>query len=80
MRGWAPGADGRVHPNFGFKPATGQLSSDNPNAQNFPAHGALALSMKKMLVTQYVPDGETMWHLPEGIDLDKYRSSESESA
>ena len=48
VRGWKPGADGRVHPNFGFKPSTGQLSSDNPNAQNFPAHGAIAQSMKAM--------------------------------
>jgi hypothetical protein len=44
---------GRVHPNFGFKPATGQLSSDNPNAQNFIAHGALAQKMKEMLVSAH---------------------------
>jgi len=31
VAGWKPGEDGRVHPNFGFKPATPQLSSDNPN-------------------------------------------------
>lgn len=30
VRGWAPGADGRVHPGFGFKPATGQLSCVAP--------------------------------------------------
>ncbi len=54
VRGWKPGPDGRVHPNFGFKPATGQLSSDNPNAQNFIAHGALAQKMKEMLVSVYV--------------------------
>jgi uracil-DNA glycosylase family 4 len=53
VRGWKPGPDGRVHPNFGFKPATGQLSSDNPNAQNFIAHGALAQKMKEMLVSAY---------------------------
>jgi len=51
VRGWKPGPDGRVHPNFGFKPSTGQLSSDNPNAQNFPAHGILAQKMKAMLVS-----------------------------
>ncbi len=50
VQGWKPGADGRVHPNFGFKPATGQLSSDNPNAQNYPAHGELAERMKMMIV------------------------------
>lgn len=49
--GWAPGSDGRVHPFFGFKPATAQLSSENPNAQNFPAHGRLAEKMKSMLVS-----------------------------
>jgi len=53
VRGWKPGPDGRVHPNFGFKPATGQLSSDNPNAQNFPAHGALAEAMKRMIVSSH---------------------------
>jgi hypothetical protein len=50
VQGWRPGPDGRVHPNFGFKPATGQLSSDSPNAQNFPAHGELAERMKMMIV------------------------------
>lgn len=33
VRGWAPGADGRVHPNFGFKPATPQLSCVAPWTQ-----------------------------------------------
>lgn len=50
VRGWAPGLDGRVHPNFGFKPATLQLSSDSPNAQNFPKHGELAHKMKAMII------------------------------
>jgi uracil-DNA glycosylase family 4 len=53
VRGWAPGPDGRVHPSFGFKPATGQTSSDSPNAQNYPAHGDLAQAMKAMIVTRY---------------------------
>ena len=35
--GWSPAADGRVHPSFGFAPATGQLSSSDPNAQNIPS-------------------------------------------
>jgi len=52
VRGWAPGADGRVHPNFGFKPATPQLSSDSPNAQNFYAHGEIAHRMKQMIVAR----------------------------
>lgn len=49
VRGWKPGPDGRVHPNFGFKPATPQLSSDSPNAQNFITHGELAHKMKQMI-------------------------------
>lgn len=40
---------GRVHPSFGFKPATGQTSSENPNAQNFPSHSDLAHAMNKMI-------------------------------
>lgn len=38
MKNWKPGADGRVHPVFYFDPATGQLSSRRPNAQNAPHH------------------------------------------
>lgn len=57
VEGWKPGPDGRVHSTFGFKPATGQLSSENPNAQNFPAHGNLAKQMKRMLAA---PDGKVM--------------------
>lgn len=49
--GWKPGPDGRVHPSFGFKPATGQLSSEQPNAQNFYSHGNLAKAMKGMIRT-----------------------------
>lgn len=49
VQGWKPSADGRVHSTFGFKPATGQLSSEEPNAQNFPAHGELAKAMKAMI-------------------------------
>jgi len=58
VRGWKPGADGRVHTNFNFKPATGQLSSSDPvNAQNFPAHGTLAEAMKRMIVSAADLDG-----------------------
>lgn len=32
--GWMPDADGCVHPQFGFLPATGQLNSVGPNVQN----------------------------------------------
>lgn len=38
-QGWRPNPKtGRVHPFFTTAPATGQLSSRNPNAQNFPKH------------------------------------------
>lgn len=43
---------GRVHPSFGFKPATGQTSSENPNGQNYPSHSILAQSMKNMIACQ----------------------------
>lgn len=49
VQGWAPGKDGRVHSTFGFKPASGQLSSESPNAQNFPKHKKLASVMNQML-------------------------------
>jgi uracil-DNA glycosylase family 4 len=32
--GWAPDTTGMVHPSFVFSPATAQLGSENPNAQN----------------------------------------------
>lgn len=37
VEGWKPDSGGRVHPQFLFKPATGQLSSVNPNVQNASA-------------------------------------------
>ncbi len=57
VEGWAPQADGKVHSTFGFRPATGQLSSEEPNAQNFPSHGALAQVMKKMIAA---PSGHVL--------------------
>lgn len=50
--GWEPAKDGRVHSFFGFGPATGQLSSENPNAQNFPQHSDLAHAMLRMLAAR----------------------------
>jgi hypothetical protein len=35
--GWEPGDDACAHPFFGFAPATSQLSSEAPNAQNIPS-------------------------------------------
>lgn len=52
VQGWKPGPDGRVHPTFGFKPATAQLSSENPNAQNFVQHSELAHSMLQMIMAR----------------------------
>jgi DNA polymerase family A len=35
IEGFKPGADGCVHPTFGFGTSMGQLTSKNPNSQNF---------------------------------------------
>jgi uracil-DNA glycosylase family 4 len=56
VRGWKPGPDGCVHSSFGFKPATGQMSSENPNVQNYYSHGELAQKMKAMIVSRF-PEG-----------------------
>jgi uracil-DNA glycosylase family 4 len=50
--GFAPGPDRRVHTTFTFAPAIGQLSSRNPNQQNFPKlkpTRELADSMREMV-------------------------------
>lgn len=47
--GFAPHADGRVHTTFTFDTGTGQLTSRNPNAQNFPKHGRLAKAIRRMV-------------------------------
>lgn len=47
--GWMPQEDGAVHPEFSFYPATGQLSSFNPNAQNVMSvskYGPLAVEFR----------------------------------
>lgn len=45
--GWAEaGTSGRVHSDFTFGPATGQLASKNPNIQNIPKHGELAAKFR----------------------------------
>jgi len=36
--GWAPWDDGRVHSEFAYGPASGQLNSRRPNVQNPPKH------------------------------------------
>lgn len=47
--GFRPGADGRVHTTFTFDTGTGQLTSRNPNVQNFPKHGRLAKAVRAMV-------------------------------
>ncbi|HTG95775.1 MAG TPA: DNA polymerase [Pyrinomonadaceae bacterium] len=46
---WRPADDGRVHPTFLFGTATGQLSCQRPNIQQFPVHGDLACKFKRMI-------------------------------
>jgi uracil-DNA glycosylase family 4 len=50
LEGWKPGPDGRVHSEFGYGPATGQLSSRSPNVQNAPKHSKLAKTFRKCIV------------------------------
>jgi uracil-DNA glycosylase family 4 len=53
--GFAPGPDGRVHTTFGFGTGIGQLTSKNPNVQNFPKlkpTPALAKAMRKMIAAE----------------------------
>lgn len=48
--GWAPRkSTGRVHTQFTFRPANGQLSSRNPNVQNGPKHSELAKKFREMI-------------------------------
>lgn len=55
--GWMPHGDGRAHPEFSYFPATGQISSFNPNAQN-----VMSLSKYGVLAEEFrdgveAPDG-----------------------
>lgn len=47
--GWKLDEAGRVHSEFMFAPATGQLSSRNPNIQNIPKTGELADEFRKII-------------------------------
>jgi hypothetical protein len=55
--GFVPHADGRVHTTFTFDTATAQLSSRNPNCQNFLKHGRLAKAIRRMIAA---PDGHIL--------------------
>ena len=52
IEGFKPHADGRVHTTFTFDTGIGQLSSRNPNIQNFPKHGRLAKAVRKMIAAK----------------------------
>src|ERR1700677_567696 len=52
INGFAPHADGRVHTTFTFDTGIGQLSSRNPNIQNFPKHGRLAKAVRKIIAAK----------------------------
>ena len=54
IEGFKPHEDGRVHTTFTFDTGTGQLTSRNPNVQNFPKHGRLAKPVRRMIAA---PDG-----------------------
>lgn len=47
---WPVGEDGRIHTRFTLAPATGRLSSQNPNVQNIPAEGELADTFRDCLI------------------------------
>lgn len=49
--GYAPAMDGAVHPKFTFRPATGQLSTIDPNGQNQPKRGRSRF--QKLLVGRF---------------------------
>lgn len=55
VQGFAPGPDGCVHTTLGFGTAIGQLTSRNPNIQNFPKLKptvALAQAMRGMIAAK----------------------------
>jgi DNA polymerase I-like protein with 3'-5' exonuclease and polymerase domains len=60
IEGFKPHPDGRVHTTFTFDTGTGQLTSRNPNCQNFPKHGHLAKVVRRMIAA------------PEGCELSEW--------
>lgn len=49
IEGFRPGVDGSVHTTFTFDTGTAQLTSRNPNIQNFPKHGRLAKAVRTIV-------------------------------
>jgi uracil-DNA glycosylase family 4 len=52
INGFIPHADGCVHTTFTFDTGIGQLSSRNPNVQNFMKHGRLAKATRRMIAAK----------------------------
>ena len=52
IEGFRPHADGCVHTTFTFATSIGQLSSRNPNVQNWPKHGRLAKAARQMIAAK----------------------------
>ena len=52
IEGFKPHSDGRVHTTFTFDTGIGQLSSRNPNIQNYPKHGRLAKAVRRMVAAK----------------------------
>jgi hypothetical protein len=55
LEGFKPGPDGKVHTTFTFDTGIGQLSSRDPNIQNFPKHAGnnrLALAIRRIVAAQ----------------------------
>ena len=52
IEGFKPHADGCVHTTLTFDTGIGQLSSRNPNIQNFPKHGRLAKATRRMIAAK----------------------------
>jgi len=46
---WTPDKEGKVHTEFGFLPASGQLNSRNPNVQNANKHKALGKRFRRIV-------------------------------
>jgi uracil-DNA glycosylase family 4 len=48
--GWAPDSSGRTHPSFVYSPATAQLGSENPNAQNVVSEKSRGAAASETLI------------------------------
>jgi uracil-DNA glycosylase family 4 len=46
---WEPGADGRVHTSWNFKPSTGQLATTGPNIQNASKHTEVGQEFRRII-------------------------------